>query len=46
MMRFCFIWLCRNARELQKALEYTEYGKFLSKHVGKPALMKKTISPT
>ena len=28
-MRFCFIWLCRIARELQKALEYTEYGKFL-----------------
>lgn len=28
-MRFCFIWFCRVARELQKALEYTEYGKFL-----------------
>ncbi len=28
-MHFCFIWFCRVARELQKALEYTEYGKFL-----------------
>ncbi|WP_290735360.1 MULTISPECIES: hypothetical protein [unclassified Fibrobacter] len=28
MMRFCFIWLCRIARELQTALEYTEWRNF------------------
>ena len=27
-MRFCFIWLCRIARELQTALEYTEWRNF------------------
>ena len=28
MMRFCFIWLCRIARELQTALEYAQWRRF------------------
>ena len=27
-MRFCFIWLCRIARELQTALEYAQWRRF------------------